>query len=41
MSSNVPLTIKQKDDRISRTNGSYDIKNKKIKAKNVKGVFNR
>ena len=39
--SNVPFTITQNGDRISGASGSYDINNKKIKAKNVKGVFNR
>ena len=39
--SNVPFTITQNGDRVSGTSGSYDINNKKIKAKNVKGEFNR
>ena len=39
--SNVPFTITQNGDRVSGASGSYDINNKKIKAKNVKGEFNR
>lgn len=39
--SNVPFIITQKGDRVRADSGSYDINNKIIKAKNVKGEFKR